>query len=185
MCQLRAKQAQAVATAASCPCYQGSCSPLAATGASANASYLPALRPPRGHAGTLAHCEARGDAHSEHGRRFKALCRNAPQCLAMLLMNTATAANAIVWHSSKTPARQHRIKQMHRSWWGRQNPTTWISQKAKAWRKCNGSGHFTRYLSIAAALKSPVRVCDRPHSPSPHLPSNVICVIEQVKHIFC
>lgn len=185
MCQLRAKQAQAVATAASCPCYQGSCSPLAATGASANASYLPALRPPRGHAGTLAHCEARGDAHSEHGRRFKALCRNAPQCLATLLMNTATAANAIVWHSSKTPARQHRIKQMHRSWWGRQNPTTWISQKAKAWRKCNGSGHFTRYLSIAVALKSPVRVCDCPHSPSPHLPSNVICVIEQVRHIFC
>lgn len=45
----------------------------------------------------------------------------------------------------------------------------WISQKGKAWRKYHGSGHFTRYLSIAVALKTSVKVCSHPHSPQPSL----------------
>lgn len=58
---------------------------------------------------------------------------------------------------------------MHRSWWGRKNPMTWISQKAKVWKKYHGSGHFTRYLSIPVALKTSVKVCDHPHSLQPSL----------------
>lgn len=69
----------------------------------------------------------------------------------------------------KRQARQHRTKEMHCSWWGRKNPTMWISKKAKVWRKYHGSGHFTRYLSIPVALKTSVKVCSHPHSPQPSL----------------
>lgn len=164
------KQAQAVATAASCPCYQDSCSPLAAPGAAANASSLPALWPPHGCAGTLAHCEAHGHAQSEHGRPFKALCRNAPQCLATLLTNTTTAANAVARHSSKMPGKAMQDQANAQFLLGKEKPNNVDLSKGKTVEKISWKWPFHKILECTYGSKNLSQVC----KPSP-FPTALTC----------
>lgn len=138
------------------PLLPGFLLPSGCHGGCANASYLPALWPPRGHAGTLAHCEALGHARSEQGRRFKALCRNAAQCLAGLLTSTTTAANTIVWHSSKMPGKATWDQANAPFLEGKEKPCHVDPSKSKSVEEIPWKWpfYFMRYLSIRVALKT-------------------------------
>lgn len=127
--------------------------------AAANASYLPALWPP-----TLARWEARGHAQAEHGRRFKALCRNVPQCLATLPTSTATAANTIAWHSSKMPGKAPQDRANALFHVGKEKPNNVDLSQGKTEEEISWKWPFHKILEHTCGTKK-LKVCNHPHSP--------------------
>lgn len=126
---------------------------------------MPALWPPRGHAGTLARCKARGHAQSEQGRPFKAFCRNAPQCLAGLAM---AGANTTVWHSSKTPGKATQDQGNALFLVGKEKPNHVDLSKGKSVEEMSWKWPFHKILEHTCGSEN-LKVCSHPHSPQPSL----------------
>lgn len=166
MCQLQAKQAQAVATAASLwrpllpgfllpsGCHGGCCqcqllaSSVATNPGSLRGTWACTVRAWQTFQSTVQKCTL-VPGHAADQRRHSSKYYNVAQLQNARQGNTGSA-NALFLV-------------------GKEKPNNVDLFKAKVWRKYHGNGHFTRYLSIPVALKNSVKVCSHSHSPQPSL----------------